>query len=79
MSRLIRIATAMMLAGVAIAAPGAQASRPVKKTVTACVIGGQLTSGLDTYRVRWDAGSAFLLPGDILIANTIKVVSINCP
>ena len=95
MIRLLCIAAAMTIAGVAIPAPGAHASRPVKMTVTACVIGGQLTSGLYTYRVRRNAGSAdisleryerkrirvrgYLLPGDILIAKSIKVISRNCP
>lgn len=94
MIRLLRITAAMTLAGVAIAAPGAHASRPVKKTVIACVVDGQLTSGLYTYRVRRNAGSSdinlaryerkrirvrgYLLPGDILITKSIKVVSKNC-
>ena len=71
------------------------ASRPVKKIVTACVVGGELTSGPYTYRVRRDVGSAevdlkpyegkrmrvrgYLLPGDILIANAIEVVANDCP
>lgn len=73
----------------------ASASRPVKKTVTACVIGGELHSGRYVYRVRPDIGAAdtdlrrfegkrvrvkgFLLPGDILISNSIKFVPGNCP
>lgn len=92
---MIRIAAAIALVGTAIAAPGAHASRPVKKTVTACVLNGELTSSFYSYRVRRHVGSAdidlkryeskrirvrgYLLPGDILIANSIKVVSKHCP
>jgi hypothetical protein len=90
-----RIIVMMALMFAPIAAPGAHASRPVKKTVTACVVNGTLTSGPYTYRVRRDVGSAdldlkryeskrirvrgYLLPGDILIAKSIKIVSKNCP
>lgn len=92
---MIRIVTAIALVGAAIAAPGAHASRPVKRTVTACVLNGNLTSSFYTYRVRRHVGAAdvdlkryenkrirvrgYLLPGDILIAHSIKVVSKHCP
>ena len=92
---MIRFVALMAFVMVAIAPSNALSSRPVKKTVTACVVNGELTSGPYTYRVRRDVGSVevdltpyegkrirvrgYLLPSDILIANSIEVVPADCP
>lgn len=84
-----------LVATLTIAPISALASRPVKKTVSACVQGGELIADGYTYRVRSSAASAdtdlapyegrrirvkgYLLPGDVLIGDTIEVVPGACP
>lgn len=91
---MIRIFAALACIALAGLPPAVHASRPVKKSVTACVVKGELTSGRYTYRVRPELGApdtdlgpyegkrilvkGALLPGDILIARSIEVVSTKC-
>jgi hypothetical protein len=78
----------------ALVAGAADASRPVPRTVVACVTQGVLTDGRYTYRLRSPARSrpvdlsAFegmtlrvrgnLLPGDVLIMKSIEIIADTC-
>lgn len=90
------IAIVLAAAAGLFAASSADASRPVPRTVTGCVIHGTFTDGQYTYSVRSRSGARIvetdlkrwegqririrgsLLPGDILIETSIRVLSPNC-
>lgn len=92
MLRLIAIAACLTIT---MPSAALHASRPVKKTVTACVVDGKLDSGQYVYRVRPGLGAedtdlrphegkrlrvkGYLLPGDILIFKSIDIVPGSCP
>lgn len=79
-----------------LAGPIAEASQPVPRAVTGCVIQGTFTDGQYSYKVRSRSGDRIvemnltrwegrkirirgsLLPGDILIAGSIRVISPDC-
>lgn len=84
------------LALVSIAPTESRASKPVPRTVTGCVIKGELVGDPYVYSVRRQTKDGLerydlapyegrlirvkgsLLPGDILIARTVTVVSQGC-
>lgn len=57
----MKFSIAALTLAAALAVSGtAEASRPVPKTVTGCVIGGTFTDGQYTYKVRSRSGSAIV-------------------
>lgn len=89
-------AVVVALALVSIAPTESRASKPVPRTVTGCVIKGELVGDPYVYSVRRQSSDGlapydlaphegrrirvkgYLLPGDVLVARTVTVVSQVC-